>query len=169
MSSLISNFLPVILIFLIAAVAFATLSSRRKSIILVQSRPLMTASEAAFWKLLITAVAPLHVAPQVAMGALLDARKGLDRSTLQGARNSFQSKIVDFVIVDDAGVVRLLVELDDRTHSAEKDAKRDAMTSAAGYRTMRVQGQAARDIEQLNRMISMALAPNVEPIGKGRA
>jgi hypothetical protein len=169
MANLISNFLPLILIFLMLAIALVALAARGKSSVLVQSRPLMTASEIAFWRLLITAVAPLHVAPQVAMGALLDARKGLDRSTLQGARNSFQSKIVDFAIVDDAGVVRLLVELDDRTHSAEKDAKRDAMTSAAGYRTMRVRGQAARDIEQLSRMVSIALAPNVETIGKGRA
>ncbi len=34
-----------------------------------------------------------------------------------------------------------LVELDDRTHSAKGDRQRDALTKAAGYRTIRFQSR----------------------------
>ena len=33
--------------------------------------------------------------------------------------------------------VLAVVELDDRTHNAERDAKRDTMLLSAGYRTLR--------------------------------
>ncbi len=113
------------------------------------ARPLMTANEIRFWRLLRPAAAPLHVAPQVAMGALLKVARGTDRRARLGARNRFDRKVVDFALVDDDGQVQLLVELDDRTHNLESDRVRDRMTGQAGYRTLRAQGVVARDARLL--------------------
>jgi very-short-patch-repair endonuclease len=85
------------------------------------------------------AALPQHrVMAQVAMGALLEAAE-TDRKRAHGTRNRFAQKIVDFVVVSrDTAEVLALVELDDRTHRAARDAKRDAMTASAGYSTIRI-------------------------------
>jgi Protein of unknown function (DUF2726) len=64
---------------------------------------------------------------------------GPDRKQANAARNRFAQKIVDFVVVTrETAEVVAIIELDDRTHSAAKDARRDAMTASAGYRTIRI-------------------------------
>ena len=121
-------------------------------------RALLTEREVVFWHLLRRTAAPLHVMPQVAMGALL-------RTDSRTTRNRFDRKIVDFVLLDDAGCVRLLIELDDRMHDAGRDAERDAMTAQAGYRTLRINGVAARDLHMLTAAVDDALgcAPRWSP------
>ena len=78
---------------------------------------------------------------QVAMGALLKAPARLGRRSSFADRNGFSQKIVDFVIHDLAtGAVIALVEVDDYSHDAARDRKRDAMTTRAGYLTIRISG-----------------------------
>lgn len=102
---------------------------------------LLTDNEAKVLAFLETALPRHRVMAQVAMGALLDA-SGADRKRARATRNRFAQKIVDFVIVTkDTAEVVALVELDDRTHRAAQDAKRDAMTAEAGYRTIRIPGR----------------------------
>lgn len=73
------------------------------------------------------------------MAALVDCAGGLTRSQRASARNRFDRKIVDFVLEDrSSGDVLALVELDDRTHSVARDRKRDEITRAAGYATIRI-------------------------------
>jgi very-short-patch-repair endonuclease len=80
-----------------------------------------------------------RVHAQVAMGALVKAKTGLSKAQHAAVRNRFNQKIVDFVLEDrSTGNVVALVELDDRTHDAAKDSRRDALTLAAGYRTVRI-------------------------------
>jgi hypothetical protein len=76
---------------------------------------------------------------QVSMGALIQpdaSRKGREYWRVRGY---YAQKIVDFVAQDrSTGKVVALIELDDRSHSAERDSRRDAMTAAAGYLTIRI-------------------------------
>jgi len=67
------------------------------------------------------------------MGALLNSKDF-------GTRQTFNRKIVDFVILDTKLDVRLIIELDDSSHKykREKDKKRDQMLQSAGYRTIRL-------------------------------
>lgn len=91
---------------------------------------------------MLEAALPRHrIMAQVAMGALLQAA---ETSSWQAkfTRYRFAQKIVDFVIVSrETGEVLALVELDDHTHDFFKDRQRDAMTAAAGYRTIRIPGR----------------------------
>ena len=61
-------------------------------------------------------------------------------------RGMFAQKFVDFVAQDrKTGAIVAIIELDDRTHKADKDARRDAMLASAGYKTVRWQSKAKPD------------------------
>ena len=103
-------------------------------------RKLMTDHEKAFFPKLENAARRLggyRVFPQVAMAAIVDTRDNLTQSARTGMRNTFDRKIMDFVIVDAKMNVVMIVELDDRTHRADRDARRDEITAGAGHATAR--------------------------------
>ncbi|MDB5960065.1 MAG: hypothetical protein JWP59_1359 [Massilia sp.] len=110
-----------------------------------KARLFMSANEMEFLGRLEAAVPELRFHAQVAMGALLDPameKQGNSRAWQQ-ARNMFSQKIVDYVAQRrDNGKIVAVIELDDRTHKADKDARRDAMLQQAGLRTVRWQSKA---------------------------
>jgi very-short-patch-repair endonuclease len=73
------------------------------------------------------------------MSALLDpAVPRSDGKAYYRLRGMFAQKIVDFVAQRRTdGQIVAVIELDDRTQDAEKDAKRDEMLNSAGYRAIR--------------------------------
>lgn len=163
-----SNLMLLLVIAIVAAALLGGPAGRRLP--RVAAKPLMTGNEIRFWRLLRPAAAPLHVAPQVAMGALLKVAGSSDRRDWRSARNRFDRKVVDFALIDDNGDVQLLVELDDRMHDQARDRQRDSMTAQAGYRTLRVQGVVARDATLLREAVDAALGrvtawepPTVDP------
>jgi Na+-transporting methylmalonyl-CoA/oxaloacetate decarboxylase gamma subunit len=132
-------------VLIIALIGMAFLSGRSK----LHGRPaprftrkqFLTANEARVLPMLEAALPQHRIMAQVAMSALLQADEP-DRKQAKGTRNRFAQKVVDFVIVSrDTAEVLALVELDDRTHNVAKDQRRDAMTAAAGYRTIRIPGR----------------------------
>lgn len=122
---------------LAAAVLGLVLARKRPPAFRVVKRAFLTENEKEFLTRLEQAFPEHRVMAQVCMGALMapDVRGG--SAEYLSIRGRFAQKVVDFVILDDALEVIALVELDDRTHSLEKDAARDAMTAAAGYVTLR--------------------------------
>lgn len=104
------------------------------------AKKLMTDHELTFCHKLNQAIDNLGeyaVMSQVSMAAIMQPRPGLNSSDHQRARNPICQKIVDFVIIDTESNVRLVVELDDRTHESEKDKTRDDLVSSAGIQTAR--------------------------------
>jgi hypothetical protein len=126
-------------------------------------RQMLTANELEFWDRLNAAVPELIVLPQVAMSALVDTRRGLTPKERTAARNRFAQKRCDFVV---AGPPRLevlvLIELDDRTHEPRRDERRDAITAAAGYRTLRYRSKAKPSVQQLRSDILAVGSSGVE-------
>lgn len=103
-----------------------------------QAKPLLTANELGFYAVLRDALAEYAVFPQVAMNAFIRPGAGLSAKEYAATRGTFAQKHVDFLVCDpDSLAVLAIVELDDQTHSAEKDAARDCITAAAGYKTLR--------------------------------
>lgn len=131
-------------------------------------KALLTPNEAEFLARLEAAAPELRFCPQVSMGALLDpAAAKSDRSAYYRARGMFSQKIVDFVAQSRAdGSVVAVVELDDRTHDAGKDAKRDAMLESTGYRVVRWQSKAKPDAAAIRARL---LPPPAEARQKGGA
>lgn len=136
--------LGVALLVLVIAAVVAALARRGVSSPDFVAKPFLSPNELEFLQRLETALPEMRIHAQVAMGALLNpaVRRGEDASRHSSVRNRFAQKICDFVLQSrKTGKVVAIVELDDRTHRAEKDASRDAMTAQAGYRTIRWQSK----------------------------
>ena len=119
-------------------VVFAALGRHRGKTIPVEAKPLLSTHERKA-QIALEAALPQHrIYPQVAMGALVRTKASLSKDVRARTRNGFSQKIVDFVAEDRHTNELLLIEVDDRTHNTEKDRRRDAITAAAGYRTIRI-------------------------------
>ena len=127
----------------------------------ITSKPLMTPIERRTIRFIELAMPGTRIHAQVSMGAILKPKKGLDRSKATTTRNRFSSKRIDYVVEDrSSGRVVMLIELDDRSHNQAADAKRDRMTAAAGYVTVRLPRHEKPTKESVERHIMNAFADN---------
>ena len=123
---------------------------------LVTSKSLLTPNEQEFFGRLKRALSDdgYQVVPQVAMGALLDVALPQNHPLYWEVRRSFSQKICDFVILKPrTAEVVAIVELDDRTHDAQKDAKRDALMAQAGFTTVRWDSRAKPSVEAIREKV----------------
>lgn len=153
-----SNFVYVVLVVLAIAGFMALmrfLGQRSQGAQEYLKKPLLTDNEKEFFGRLIEALPDFHVFPQVAMGAILmPAVSRQDRSNYYRIRGTFSQKIVDYVVCDKAMNIVALIELDDRTHSTEKDERRDAMTKQAGYVVLRYNSKKKPPVELIAKMLA---------------
>jgi len=132
-----------------AAVAEALKSKSREK---PKARKLMSDREKAMYERLKECFPEANVLAQVSMGALLTAKT-------VSSRNTFDRKIVDFVLCGKGFDVWAVIELDDSSHKGKEktDAMRDEMLRDAGYRTLRFKNIPNR--EQAKEAVSKAMAP----------
>ncbi|WP_060734127.1 DUF2726 domain-containing protein [Burkholderia cenocepacia] len=104
-----------------------------------ERRALLTGNEIDFYRRLQRVLgARFAVLPQVSMGAVMATTLTPEHPDYWPVRESFASKIIDFVVCDPKTFDPLLVvELDDRMHDFAKDRTRDALVSRCGLRTVR--------------------------------
>lgn len=127
---------------------------------LYKQKALLTANEIEFFNRLTQALPNHYVFPQVSLGALLQPNvSGKDKKKFHSIRGTFAQKISDFVICTKDIKVIAIVELDDRTHNAEKDAKRDAMIEQAGYRVIRWNSKAKPSLDEIRQRIEIPAVP----------
>ena len=114
------------------------------------ARPFMTQREQAMLAALEHVLPMYRIHAQVAMGALLKVPAVPGRRVTPADWNPFARKIVDFVVEDPTpGRVVALIEIDDRSHDADKDRLRDAMTAQAGYLTLRIPAAARPTVQHV--------------------
>jgi very-short-patch-repair endonuclease len=65
------------------------------------------------------------------------------------------------------GSVVMLIELDDRTHRADQDARRDKMTAAAGYSTLRLPASVTPSCHNVKEQIHEAFARRPDLLPRG--
>lgn len=124
------------------AAAIWLFRDRRPWLSRIHPKPLLTSNEAEFFRRLQRALPAYLVLPQVSFAALITDDGKLSSNARWSIRAHFDRKIADFVICDRQTLnVVALVELDDRTHAASADRQRDAITNAAGYKTIRFQSR----------------------------
>jgi very-short-patch-repair endonuclease len=116
---------------------------------LYRSKPLLSANEKEFFNRLSQALPDCHILTQVALGALLQPNVRNNNKEYYRARGNFSQKIADYVICNKEMYVLAVVELDDRTHQNDKDAKRDAMLEQAGYKVIRWDSKNKPTAEQI--------------------
>jgi hypothetical protein len=107
-----------------------------------KAKRLLTKNEEEFFGRLIEALPDFYVFPQVAFRAFLRPGETSSSSKAYMRQSGFiGGKHCDFLICNKALDIIAIIELDDRTHIAEKDAARDAMTASAGYPTIRYESK----------------------------
>ena len=84
----------------------------------------------------------------MAFGALLQSVRN-NKKEYYRARGTFSQKIADYVICNREMYVLAVVELDDRTHQKDKEARRDAMLEQAGCKVIRWNSKSKPTAEQI--------------------
>lgn len=118
-------------------------------------KPLLTKNEIEFLGRLHSALPELAIFPQVALRAIV--RPGSPSSARAYGREAslIGAKHCDYLICRPATCeIVAIVELDDRTHQKERDASRDRMTAAAGYRTLRFESKNKPSVAELRRIFA---------------
>lgn len=130
----------------------------------VVSRPILSENEREFFHRLQRALPSYYVFPQVAANALLKVATGVPQKRYHATRNRFAQKHVDFVVCHrDSLDVVAIVELDDRTHQASKDALRDEMFGGAGYKTYRFESRRKPSDNEIAALFGLPLEADIEP------
>jgi hypothetical protein len=142
-----------------AAIAFIflvlALMSRTKKQEFV-AKKFITDNESEFLNRLERAVPELRFHAQVSMGAVLDAAVPWHQNARENmrVRGKFSQKIIDFVAQSrKTGEIVAIIELDDRTHDAEKDRRRDEMLYEAGYNVVRWDSRAKPQIKEIREVL----------------
>ncbi len=114
--------------------------------------PVMTANEREFYQRLLSAFPDCEIWPQVPILALVrpDAKEG-SRAFWQAFRGISNTR-VDWVVAQAAEVLAI-IELDDRSHDARKDAKRDNVLKSCSYRVFRFQSNRRPDPRQIREAV----------------
>lgn len=99
---------------------------------------------------------------KVRLGDIVAVEKRIASSSRQSALNRINSKHVDFVLCDPQTLaIRLVVELDDRTHERADRKARDefvnAALAAAGVPIARIPARSAYSVAELSQQIEAAL------------
>jgi Protein of unknown function (DUF2726) len=134
------------------------LFGRRKSWLAhIRSKSLLTDNELEFFHRLTRALPRYYVFPQVSLGAIMDAAPDLPAKQRWIIRAHFDRKIADFIICEPRTLkVIAIIELDDRTHDSRRDRERDAITQAAGIRTLRYSSREKPSVAEIAKTFKRA-------------
>lgn len=97
---------------------------------------LLTTPEQQLYWLLVKALPENVVLAQVAFSQILMTRGG-DRKENFSKFGRAKQKVADFVVCSKEFKMLAVIELDDSSHSSDKDERRDAILKEAGLRTLR--------------------------------
>ncbi len=125
----------------------------------IRSKPLLTDNELEFFNRLARALPRYYIFPQVALGAIMDVNSQLPAQQRRAIRARFDRKIADFIICEPRTLkVLAIIELDDRTHDPRRDRERDAITEAAGIRTLRYSSREKPSVAEIAKTFKRAYA-----------
>lgn len=113
--------------------------------------PLTEIEQVAFWRLKEAMGEDKVVLAQVAFSSFI--RTSGNRKAANSKFYKAKQKVADFVICNKDFSIHAIVEVDDKTHSAEKDKARDAITEEAGIKTFRVEAKALPSVNELRKAI----------------
>ncbi|MDQ2764858.1 MAG: DUF2726 domain-containing protein [Pseudomonadota bacterium] len=163
MSNMLTPLIPIVLIMAFLFI-LKELVGTLKPALRVEAKPLMTVIERETICHIEQAVPYSRVHAQVCMGAIIKPKRGQARRQHLATRNRFSQKMIDYVLEDRAsGRIIALVELDDRSHDADRDARRDEITRAAGYLTIRIPASRRPDAISVRQTILQALSTHTQP------
>lgn len=119
-------------------------------------RALMTENELEFHRRLLTALPDAEIWPQVPILALLEPRSRRGSVLWRRGFKMISNRRVDWVIAK-RGNPLLIVELDDKTHDAGNDKKRDQLLASCNFPVLRYGSQFKPLPEEIRRDVMKVL------------
>ena len=116
-------------------------------------KPLSEIEQFAYWRIKEACGEEKVLLSQVAFSSFIKT-KGRDKAARSGYARARQ-KVADFVICNKDFSIFAIVEIDDSTHSAEKDRKRDEITESAGIVTYRLEAKALPSVAELKEAMKL--------------
>jgi hypothetical protein len=166
---MLNQFLILLALFVLVSLGLAAMGKTKKknagTVGTYRKKKLMSENEAEFFGRLVAALPDHYVFPQVAMSAILQASSDNRKQAYSDFLKIAQHR-VDYLVCDKQCAIIAVVELDDRTHSAAKDALRDSRLEQAGIRTVRVPSKNKPTKEELHNLVvgSSAAKPSLVPV-----
>lgn len=111
-------------------------------------RPLLTDNEREFHRRIRAALPDFDVWPQVAMLALIEPKSRQGSYPWKRAFSLISNRRVDWVIARQGNPV-LVIELDDRTHNAKRDKKRDQILSSCQIHVLRYKSHQKPSVDEI--------------------
>lgn len=125
------------------------------------SKPLLTENEIEFFGRLKKALPDYEIFPQVALKAFIKPGASSGSKQFWAELAKIGSKHCDFLICRPGTYeVVAIIELDDRSHDSKKDAERDAMTMAAGFKTLRFESRRKPRTEEIHSAVMRLISPS---------
>ena len=118
-----------------------------------QSKQLLTPNELEFFNRIKEALPEYLIFVQVSFGAMLNVKVSGLYPNHPKHRNAFAQKMADFVVCNKNVQIVALIELDDKTHDKENDAKRDAMLIEAGYVVIRWNSKNKPSVAEIRKVV----------------
>jgi hypothetical protein len=122
-----------------------------------KEKSLLTENELEFFWRLTRALPELFIFPQVAMSALIEPTASRGSKSHMSSFGKISQKRVDYALYDSEMKIVCVIELDDKTHNADKDAARDQLLKSANIRTLRWD---ARNKPQASEIQEKVLSPS---------
>ena len=168
--------LIVVLVVVVAvAVVLKTRSREAEAYPYIVTRALFSPAERSFLGILEHAIGPEYrVFGKVRVADIVEPQRGLDRSHRQAAFNRTAAKHFDFVLCaqTDLSVV-CVIELDDRSHQAQRRQERDAflagLCAAISLPLVRISVQRTYSVPEVRAKVEGALSAWEQAMPGGRA
>jgi hypothetical protein len=165
----------VLVVVVAAAVALKTRSREAEAYPYVMTRALFSPAERSFLGVLDDAIGQEYrVFGKVRVADIVEPQWGLDRSNRQTALNRTQAKHFDFVLCaqTDLSVV-CVIELDDRSHQAQRRQERDAflagLCAKISLPLVRISVQRTYSVPEVRAKVEGALSAWQQAMPEGRA
>ena len=124
----------------------------------------LTSNETEFLGRLRRALPDYEILPQVSMSALVRTSIPENHPSFWQEFDKFSRKTADYVVCEKRGLAaKLVIELDDRTHDAAKDQRRDAMLRSAGLNTLRYDSRSKPSSDEIRRDVMALLKVPLKP------
>lgn len=155
---MITNLIPLVLLLLAAIVIVSIASLIFKTVgeaggARYEARiALLSSPEQQLYWLLVKALPEHVVMAQVAFSRILMTRGGDSKENFSKFGRAKQ-KVADFVVCSKDFKMLAVIELDDSSHSRDKDERRDAILREAGLRTMRWNVRGMPDTAEIRRAL----------------
>ena len=141
---------------LLLLVIVAVLAHRYASRPSFKRRALMTDNEQEFHRRLLAALPDLEIWPQVPIFALIEPTSRQGSARWKRGLRLISNRRVDWVIAR-RGTPVLVIELDDKTHDAKNDKRRDQLLASCDFHVLRVKSHQRPSPDEIRRDVLQSI------------